>query len=69
MRNSAIITKMSYELREKCAVAGVVTTNDEVHASAYLYEELFALQHRGAEASGMVSDPEGRAIIPSSHNT
>ena len=59
MRNSAIITKMSYELREKCAVAGVVTTNDEVHASAYLYEELFALQHRGAEASGMVSDPEG----------
>lgn len=48
---------MSFEIREKCAVAGVVMQDQDMIASPIVYEELFALQHRGAEASGIVSDP------------
>jgi amidophosphoribosyltransferase len=48
------------KLREKCAVAAVVGNGDQDMAG-YVYESLFAMQHRGAEASGIVSgDSEGR---------
>lgn len=46
---------MAGEAKEKCAVAGVVTTDSEVLASGQVYEELFAMQHRGPEASGIAS--------------
>lgn len=46
---------MAYELNEKCAVAGVITSKLGVSAAALVYESLFAMQHRGSEASGIVS--------------
>ncbi len=47
---------MAHEAREKCAVGGVLLAEEGVDpASAYLYEVMFALQHRGDEASGMAS--------------
>lgn len=49
---------MSGELKEKCAVAGFVGRNPEISGSVEVYESLYAMQHRGAEASGMVSEPE-----------
>lgn len=51
---------MAEEAKEKCAVAAVVGSDHGLHASELVYEELFAMQHRGAEASGMASSlPEG----------
>jgi amidophosphoribosyltransferase len=52
---------MAGEAREKCAVGGVLLTQEGPdHASALLYETMFAQQHRGDEASGMASrDPGG----------
>jgi amidophosphoribosyltransferase len=46
---------MAAEAREKCAVAGIIATDPELVSSHLLRESLFAMQHRGAEASGMVS--------------
>lgn len=46
---------MAGETREKCAVTAAVVTNGEIPASALVYESLYAMQHRGAEASGIVS--------------
>lgn len=46
---------MAGEAIEKCAVAAVYTENPEVQASELVYENLYAMQHRGAEASGMAS--------------
>ena len=43
------------ELKEKCAVAGYVGDSPEVYASTEVYDMLYALQHRGAEASGIAS--------------
>jgi len=48
---------MAGEAREKCAVAAIITPGSESPASHRVYEELFAMQHRGAEASGIVSQP------------
>ncbi len=47
---------MAYELNEKCAVAGAITSKISLNAAALVYESLFAMQHRGAEASGIVSE-------------
>jgi amidophosphoribosyltransferase len=40
------------KLREECGVAGVFSVSE---ASRLLYLSLFALQHRGQEASGIVT--------------
>lgn len=46
-------------LREKCAVVGVSSTEGGSDAAHLSYQALFALQHRGVEASGIaVSDSE-----------
>lgn len=45
---------MAGELREKCAVAGVLA-DEPGTAAAATYDILFALQHRGTEATGMAS--------------
>ncbi|MGH7195495.1 MAG: amidophosphoribosyltransferase [Candidatus Saccharimonadales bacterium] len=42
-------------MREKCAVAGIMTADEDNSAAGLLYESLYALQHRGTEASGMAS--------------
>ncbi len=50
---------MAGELKEKCAVAGVLAGEEDAAAAA-VYETLFALQHRGTEATGMASQlPSG----------
>lgn len=50
---------MAGELKEKCAVAGVLAGESDAAAAA-TYEILFALQHRGTEATGMASQlPDG----------
>src|SRR3989344_8311916 len=41
------------ELREKCGIVGIVCP--ELEVSRYLFFGLFALQHRGQEASGIVT--------------
>jgi amidophosphoribosyltransferase len=47
------------ELQEKCAVAAIVG-NEDVHAAPYMHDALYAMQHRGAEATGIVSmQPDG----------
>ncbi len=46
---------MALEAREKCGVAAIVTNDPEISASELVYENLFAMQHRGAEASGIAS--------------
>lgn len=47
------------ELREKCAVVGIVNNNGQSTAELG-YESLLSLQHRGEEASGMATiDEEG----------
>lgn len=54
---------MAGEAREKCAVGGIVLAeNQPDNASALLYETMFALQHRGDEASGMVSRDPGEPL-------
>ncbi len=47
---------MAGEAREKCAVAGVLSVNEERNAVAPLYKILTALQHRGSDASGIASE-------------
>ena len=50
---------MAGELKEKCAVAGVLAGEADAAAAA-VYEMLFAQQHRGTEATGMASQlPSG----------
>jgi amidophosphoribosyltransferase len=46
---------MAGEAREKCAVGGILVGNDQDYASMMVRNSLFAMQHRGAEASGIVS--------------
>jgi amidophosphoribosyltransferase len=46
---------MAGEAREKCAVAGIVGYDENLPAAGLMYESLFAMQHRGAEATGMVT--------------
>ena len=54
---------MAGEAREKCAVGGVLLADNEISdASAHLYEVMFALQHRGDEASGMASKYPGEPL-------
>lgn len=54
---------MAEELREKCAVGGVQLVDQELgNASVYLREVMLALQHRGDEASGMVSKKPGEPL-------
>ncbi len=45
---------MSEVIKEKCAVAGV-SSHDGEQAAPKMYEMLFALQHRGVEATGIAS--------------
>jgi amidophosphoribosyltransferase len=49
-------------LHEKCAVAGVVLNDDKELPAAVVYESLYALQHRGVEASGIASSDLGDTI-------
>lgn len=42
-------------MHEKCAVVGYVTDNPEQRAAERAYSGLYALQHRGVEASGIAS--------------
>jgi amidophosphoribosyltransferase len=52
---------MAGEAKEKCAVSAVMTSDPELSASELTYETLFAMQHRGTEASGMATLlPDGR---------
>lgn len=44
---------MPGEIREKCAVAAVGTADPQFDAAPMVYESLFAMQHRGTEASGI----------------
>src|SRR3989338_941406 len=46
---------MAGETREKCAVAAIVSNDAEMAAAGLLYESLFAMQHRGTEASGITT--------------
>lgn len=46
---------MAGEAREKCAVSGVVSLDPEIPASVLMYDALDALQHRGAEATGIAT--------------
>lgn len=50
------------KLREKCAVVGVSTKEDGTDAARMAYQALFALQHRGVEASGIVTNPDNTAL-------
>lgn len=54
---------MAYELNEKCAVAGVIISKPGASAAALVYESLFAMQHRGSEASGIVSEATGGKFV------
>jgi len=54
--NSCYGKYMAYELNEKCAVTGVITSKQGVNTAAMVYECLYAMQHRGTEASGIVSE-------------
>ncbi len=54
---------MAGEAREKCAVGGIVLEEGSDAASALLYETLFAMQHRGPEATGMVSLRHDGALV------
>lgn len=47
------------KLHEKCAVVGVSTDEVNSDAAHLSYQALFALQHRGVEASGIVTDGTG----------
>src|SRR5260221_7778029 len=53
---------MAYELHEKCAVAGAIIDHPGANASPLVYESLFAMQHRGTEASGIVSESAGGSL-------
>lgn len=50
---------MAYELNEKCAVVGVFGVSD---AAKMAYLSLFAMQHRGQEATG-ISSSNGKKIL------
>ncbi|MEO5948947.1 MAG: amidophosphoribosyltransferase, partial [Candidatus Saccharimonas sp.] len=50
---------ISDKLHEKCAVVGVSTDEVGLDAAHISYQALFALQHRGVEASGIVTDGTG----------
>lgn len=47
---------MSERLHEKCAVAAASLNDEAVSAAPYVYDTLFALQHRGTEASGITTN-------------
>ncbi|MCA9344903.1 amidophosphoribosyltransferase [Candidatus Saccharibacteria bacterium] len=47
---------MEGELREKCAIAGYCATDPEIPAAFVVRESLRNMQHRGQEASGIVSE-------------
>lgn len=53
---------MEGELREKCAVAGFCSTDPEIPAAFIVRESLRNMQHRGQEASGIVSEPHSGQI-------
>lgn len=52
---------MAGELHEKCAVAAVQLPDQDQTAAAYIYESLYAMQHRGVEASGIATLGDGYA--------
>lgn len=49
-------------LREKCAVVGVSTVESSTDAAHITYQALFALQHRGVEGSGIVTEGDGTKL-------
>ncbi len=53
---------MRGNLREKCAVAAVIEKDAPQSASAQVADLLFALQHRGDEATGIASQPSNGKI-------
>ncbi len=53
---------MPYDLNEKCAVAGIILGSRGTEAAAMVYESLFAMQHRGVEASGIASFAAGQPM-------
>lgn len=50
---------MAGEAREKCGVIAIVGNDIEFPASEVAAEALMAMQHRGAEATGVAVQPEG----------
>lgn len=50
-------------LHEKCAVVGVSVTGHEGNEAAHIaYQSLFALQHRGVEASGIATNAKNGGV-------
>jgi amidophosphoribosyltransferase len=49
-------------LHEKCAVVGVATRETGTDAARIAYQALFALQHRGVEGSGIVTNGDGLSL-------
>ena len=49
-------------MHEKCAVVGVSTKDSETDAAQVAYQSLFALQHRGVEGSGIVTEGVGTKL-------
>ena len=48
---------------EKCAVVGVSVESGDTEAAQVAYQALFALQHRGVEASGIVTTSDDRLHV------
>jgi amidophosphoribosyltransferase len=64
-----LLNKMSQELREKCGIVGIYSKNLPVSRLAFF--ALFALQHRGQEASGITTSDgkklythKGAGLVP-----
>lgn len=53
---------MGERLHEKCAVTSVSTRSSSTEAAHVAYQSLFALQHRGVEGSGIVTDGGGERL-------
>ncbi len=60
--HDTIVIAMGEQLREKCAVTSVSTREASSEAAHVAYQALFALQHRGVEGSGIVTNGNGEGM-------